>query len=103
LSFAAVRYMKAHYSEKITVEHMAKAVSLSPSQFSRHFKRQTGVPPYEYLLSLRLSKAKELLKTTELPVHEIAYQCGFGGESSFISFFKKQEGIPPLKFRTVLF
>lgn len=103
LSFAAVRYMKAHYSEKITVEHMAKAVSLSPSQFSRQFKRQTGVPPYEYLLSLRLSKAKELLKTTELPVHEIAYQCGFGGESSFISFFKKQEGIPPLKFRTVLF
>ncbi len=103
LSFAAVRYMKAHYSEKITVEHMAKAVSLSPSQFSRQFKRQTGVPPYEYLLSLRLSKAKELLKTTELPVHEIACQCGFGGESSFISFFKKQEGIPPLKFRTILF
>ena len=62
LSFAAVRYMKAHYSEKITVEHMAKAVSLSPSQFSRQFKRQTGVPPYEYLLFLRLSKAKELLK-----------------------------------------
>lgn len=67
---------------------MAKAVSLSPSQFSRQFKRQTGVPPYEYLLSLRLSKAKELLKTTELPVHEIACQCGFGGESSFISFLK---------------
>lgn len=103
LSFTAVRYMNAHYSEKITVGDVAEAVSLSPSQFSRQFKRQTGIPPYEYLLSLRLSKAKELLKTTDLPIQEIACQCGFGEESNFISFFKKQEGIPPLKFRNVLF
>lgn len=50
----------------------------------------------------RICELFELIKNRE-PISEIAGRCGFGDESGFISFFKKQEGISPLKFRNILF
>lgn len=99
----AINYISKHYNETITVESIANVVHLSPSQFSRKFKKQTGTSPYDYILSIRLTKAKELLKNTSLSVSEIAYRTGFQSDSNFIYFFKKQEGISPLKFRNILF
>lgn len=99
----AVKYISDNFNRKITVDEIAKEVHLSPSQFSRNFKCQIGVPPYEYLQNLRLTKAKELLKNTNLSISEIAYQTGFQSDSNFIYFFKNQEGISPLKFRNISF
>lgn len=100
---ASIDYIANHYSESLTVDKIAKIVHLSSSQFSRRFKKQTGTSPYDYILSVRLTKAKELLKNTSLPISEIAYRTGFASDSNFIYFFKKQEGISPLKFRNILF
>lgn len=80
-----------------------KSAHLSSSQFSRSFKKHTGTSPYDYLLSVRLARAKELLKNTNLPISDIAYQTGFASDSNFIYFFRKNEGISPLKFRNTLF
>lgn len=99
----AVDYITHHYANHLTVEKIAGTVHLSQSQFSRKFKAQTGTSPYDYILSVRLTKAKELLKNTSLPISEIAYRTGFSSDSNFIYFFKKQEGISPLKFRNILF
>lgn len=99
----AVKYISDNFNRKLTVAEIAKEVHLSPSQFSRNFKCKIGIPPYEYLQNLRLTKAKELLKNTSLSISEIAYQTGFQSDSNFIFFFKNQEGISPLKFRNVLF
>lgn len=99
----AVNYILSHYGDGLSVAEVADSVHLSPSQFSRRFKRKTGASPYDYILGVRLTKAKELLKNTRLSVSEIAYRTGFGSDANFIYFFKKQEGISPLKFRNILF
>lgn len=99
----SLEYISENYDKNITVKDIAKSVHLSQSQFSRNFKKQKGTSPYEYLLSVRLTKSKELLKNTSLPISEIAYRTGFASDSNFIYFFKKEEGISPLKFRNILF
>lgn len=99
----AINYMNQNYQNKLTIKNIASHINMSPSQFSRQFKKQTGTSPYDYLLGIRLTKAKELLKNTSLPISEISYQTGFANESNFICFFKKNEGISPLRFRNILF
>lgn len=99
----AISFIHNNYQNKLTINDIAQQINLSPSQFSRQFKKQTGTSPYDYLLSVRLTKAKELLKNTSLPISEISYRTGFANESNFIYFFKKHEGISPLKFRNILF
>ena len=81
----------------------AKAVSLSPSYFSRLFRAASGLSPYEYLLGVRLEKAKEMLLETQAPVSEVAYRTGFGSDANFIAFFRKETGLSPLKFRRLGF
>lgn len=99
----AVELIRREYARPLTVDAIARHVGMSPSQLSRLFKKQTGVPPYAYLLNVRLAKAKELLKNTSLPVGEISYRAGFANESNFIYCFKKQEKISPLRFRNTVF
>ena len=95
----AVRYIKENLENDITVEDMAKEVHLSSSYFAKTFKQATGVSPYDYLLNLRIEKAKELLIKTNLPISIVASRCGFNSESNFIFAFKKCVSYSPLKFR----
>ena len=76
---------------------------MSPSHFSRVFKQQTGFSPYDYVLIVRLNRAKELLQRTSMTVSEIAYETGFNSESNFIYFFTTNVGISPGKFRRLKF
>lgn len=99
----AVNYISKHYGRKLSVAELAKEVHLSTSQFSRNFKKQTGVSPYDYILNLRIAKAKEYLKNTNLPISEIAFRTGFSDDSNFICLFRKKEGVSPLRFRKILF
>lgn len=99
----ARQFILEHIHEKITVQQLAAAVHMSASHFSRVFKQQTGFSPYDYVLFVRLNKAKELLQKTEMTVASIAYETGFNSESNFISFFTESEGISPGKFRKLAF
>lgn len=99
----AVKFINENFERKLTVDEIARQVHLSSSQFSRKFKQKTGVSPYEYMQSIRLARAKELLKNTPLSISEIAYRTGFQSDSNFISFFKMRENISPLKFRNTMF
>lgn len=100
---AAVAYINDHYPEPLTVNELAKTACLSAPYFTRAFKEATGLSPYDYLLNVRLDRAKELLITTRLSVGEIALHTGFRDTSNFISCFRKKVGISPLKFRHLSF
>ncbi len=95
----AIHYMNEHLYEQISVSMVAGAVNLSPSHFSRRFKRHTGYSPYEYIVLRRLDRAKYLLTSTQLTVKEIAYQIGYNSEENFIHGFQKNVGISPSLFR----
>ncbi|SCP99307.1 AraC family transcriptional regulator [Anaerobium acetethylicum] len=91
----AFEYISSNYKNKVTLEEAAKAAYMSPNYFSSYFRRVTGVTFSEYLTDLRIRKAKELLRTTDLSTNEIANECGFGNMSNFYRLFKKQTGSTP--------
>ena len=95
----AIRFMNRNLHDELTVQAVAEAVRLSPSHFSRLFKRQTGFSPYEYILLRRIDEAKHLLASTRLSVKEIAYQTGYNSEENFIHSFQKKVGVSPGTFR----
>lgn len=96
---AAMRFMNQHLERPISVNDIAKAVSLSPSHFSREFKAYTGYSPYEYIILRRIDRAKHLLTATSLSGKEIAYTIGYNSEENFIHSFQKNVGISPGLFR----
>lgn len=99
----AKKYILEHLSENLTVQNIATQIPMSTSHFSRVFKNQTSFSPYEYVLVTRLTKAKEILQKTNIPVSQIAYETGFNSESNFIYFFTLNTGISPTKFRKLKF
>ncbi len=95
----AIAIIEQEYSSSLSLGEIALRLSVSKFHLSRIFKLYTGYSPYEYLIKCRLNHAKTLLKTSHLPVHEIACQTGFDSTSHFIKMFGRHEGVTPLKFR----
>ena len=83
----------------IKLVEIAEQSGLSYVQFLRRFKQAVGIPPTEYIIKLRLQKAKALLIDTDLLVKEIAIACGFENEYYFSNFFKNAVGVSPSDFR----
>lgn len=101
LSQRACGYMRAHYQEPIRVEDLAARLLVSPCHFIRQFKRETGMTPHSYLLSVRVNSAKFYLKTTKDSVKEIGFRCGFQSENHFCICFKKATGLTPGGYRKI--
>lgn len=95
-----IKYLEVHYSEQITNEQLANQIGYSTQYTSRLFKQIFKISPYQYLIELRIRKAKELLvNNTNLSIQEIAVQVGFNDTSYFISTFKKIENQTPKQFQ----
>ena len=92
-------YITARYNEKITLEHLAAEFNLDPFYLQKLFKRTNGQSPMEYIIYLRMTKAKSLLRTTGMSVGEIAYTVGIENISHFTRQFKKLEGMTPGQYR----
>lgn len=88
-------YIEDHLTEKLTVEEIAGQVYLSPTYLQFVFKDNFGIPLAEYVRSQKLKRALELLYNTEKRISDIAYDCGFEHESSFIRSFKREFGMTP--------
>ncbi len=95
----AQHYMEQHYMENITVKKLAELGYVSTSCFNRRFKSEVGITPIEYLIEIRIKRAKTLLKRKGIPITEIAMQCGFGSNSHFSSCFQSRIGISPSEYR----
>ncbi|MFI3312545.1 MAG: AraC family transcriptional regulator [Eubacteriales bacterium] len=92
-------HLMEHYAEKITLDGLAVQFAVSKYHMQRLFKAHMGQTPAQFLLDFRMAKAKELLRTTNLPIGEVAYDVGMENVSHFISTFRKNVGTPPQKFR----
>ena len=93
------RYIQEHPEEELTRETLARHVYLHPDYLARRFKNECGIPLSAYIRGVRIEKAKTLLRSTSIPVHEIARQCGFSQASYFSGTFEKETGVLPLAFR----
>ena len=92
-------YVDVHYAEKIYLEEMCRMTMLSPSYFSDVFKHVTGRTFTEYVSSVRVEKAKELLRREDKSISGIAYAVGFSDNAHFDKVFKREVGISPLQYR----
>ncbi len=66
----------------------------------RSFRKNLNQSPIEYLISYRLNEAKKLLRSSELPITEICYECGFSDSSYFGKAFRKAYGLSPREYRS---
>lgn len=95
----AAYYISQNYGQCITLENAAGIANLSSTYFSKKFKEVTGFGFKEYLNSIRLQKASELLMNTENSITEIAFLCGFESSNYFGDLFYKSNGLSPRSWR----
>ena len=92
-------YLRDNLDHPINFDTIAKNAGVSRSVFYKQFRIHTGFTPGDYLLQLRINKAKLLLKATDMSIEEIATATGYNDAGHFSQVFKKYEGITPLRYR----
>lgn len=95
----AVAYLEEHYDTLRDLDSLCAYLHVSKYGFIRRFKRTMGIPPYNYLTNYRITRAKRMLVTTDMPVEEIASACGFADTANFIAKFRTHTGLTPLHYR----
>ncbi|PRX62003.1 two-component system response regulator YesN [Cohnella sp. SGD-V74] len=93
------RYIDEHYAASWGLQDLADHVAVSRSYLAKLFKEQTGMTIWTYCVSVRMSKARELLLTTSLRSYEIALQVGYGNSIHFSRIFKEYHGINPMEYK----
>ncbi|MBE6053976.1 MAG: helix-turn-helix domain-containing protein [Clostridium sartagoforme] len=92
-------YLNENYVQDISLYTLSKNMYLSPVYISKIFKEIMGDSPINYLIQIRLSKAKELLENSKLSIKTIAKMVGYSDPYYFSKLYKKYYGIPPNKTR----
>lgn len=95
----AITFIEQNYALPVTVEDMAGRCNLDRSYFGRIFKETMGQSPQEFLIRYRMNKAAELLKLSDLSIHEIAIQVGYPNQLHFSRAFKKVFDVSPRAYR----
>ena len=95
-----ISFVHTQYSERITLDAIAAAGGVSRSRCCQIFKKYMGHSPNDYVISFRLEKAAELLRSTDQMVTEVAFSCGFNSASYFTEVFIRQKGCTPTQYRT---
>ena len=93
--------IETRYGERLTVAELSAGVYVTQQYLTRLFRRFLGCSVYEYITSLRISKAKELLSNRRLEIQAIARQVGFEDASHFTVMFRKMTGMTPGEFRVI--
>lgn len=99
----ALNYMDRHLSEKITLQQLADVAGLHPNRLCAVFRELTERTPFDHLVRRRTREAGRLLRSTLLPIPEVAARCGFPSNSFFIRRFEKVYRIAPSQYRKKYF
>jgi len=96
----AKAYIDNHFVDpELKMNLVALKFNISPSHFSTIFHQEIGVTFRDYIGKLRINRAKELLRTTNLKCSDVGYKSGFNDSHYFSHVFKKKTGLPPRQFR----
>ena len=95
----AIRFMNENYDRGISVSEVCSHINVERSYFFRIFKNDTGFSPREYLISLRLDRAKQLLGETQKPIATIGSMVGYPNYVSFCNIFSHRVGVSPSQYR----
>lgn len=91
-------YIAGNYGSDISLSSLAKQFFVSKSYLSRRFKAHFGIGLNEYIRSVRIKKAADMLADSDMKITEIATKCGFNDSNYFSSVFKKEKGVTPHKY-----
>jgi AraC family transcriptional regulator len=94
-----IDHIESRLADPIKVDELAQLAGLSASQFTRAFRRSTGVPPHRWHLSARIRRAQQLIRDTQQPLAEIAISIGFADQSHFANTFTRWMGVSPGAWR----
>ena len=95
----AVSYIREHFQEPISMTNLAKRTGMSVRQFNRRFREVFGTNPRTFLIKTRIQAACVELRSTDIPISDIALDFGFSDQSSFTQHFRKHMGITPFRYR----
>lgn len=94
-----IQCLEREYPEPITMQTLLDLSTLTHTTLYQHFRDATGGTPMEYLLQVRMRHARNLLRSTRLPMSEIAVQIGLPDSNYFARLFRQHHGMPPTQFR----
>ena len=92
-------YMETNYKQQISLKTLSGIANYQSTYLIKHFKAETGFTPIQYLLQLRMKAAINYLDSSDLPIKEVAAECGFGSIHHFSSEFKRKFGVYPSDWR----
>ncbi|RED65537.1 response regulator [Cohnella lupini] len=95
----SIAYISANYTSEISLQQLANLVHMSKNYFCLQFKQHTGLNFIDYLIRLRIGKAKELLRNHGLKIYEVAERAGFNDVKYFSKLFKRMTGLSPVDYR----
>ncbi len=95
----ALQYLHEHPEKPWTIEELAQSVGSSRAAFAKRFKGLVGETVFQYLTSLRMQRARQLLRDTALPVYEVAQRAGYESDLAFTKAFRKKTGQTPRQYR----
>ncbi len=95
----SLRYIKSNYTRKIKLADISSELHVNPSYFSALFSQEMGRPFTDYILELRISKAKDLLRNTNMDILDVSEAAGFENQSYFTKIFRKRTGLTPRQYR----
>lgn len=96
---AAIGHLEHHLAEAVTLDELTGLTDLSASTLNRAFRRAVGLPPLAYHLRLRIRRAGDLLRTTDLSITQIADRTGFDDANYFARQFRRAMGLSPSAYR----
>ncbi|MCI0635960.1 MAG: helix-turn-helix transcriptional regulator [Actinobacteria bacterium] len=95
-------FLEENLTRDLDMNAVARAASLSPFYLTRIFKQRYGVPPYRYLINLRIRYASDLLRDSSLSVTQVCHRSGFNSLSHFITTFRNHTGMSPSQYRRMV-
>jgi AraC family transcriptional regulator len=95
----ALEYIDNNLHAELTLDEIARCLSMSPFHFAHLFKRTTGLSPHRYVTQRKIERAKTLLSDTDMSITEVAQQVGYANMGHFSVVFHRLLGLTPTQYR----